>query len=209
MSQGLVMSQSFELSCSLAQFIGEGSGDIPIYSLHRLRRLVKTIPMPVSPELQTMFLRAAIEANTDYRAESGNDWYCLTSSYLVTALETLETRLRDINDIAVSTQAKQLRPLLEKALETARIKCIHSIRDWFETNYESLLYRTDGSVPWPVVMRLRKDLRAWSWGATDPFGQSIGDMVMEVAEEQGLRCEDPESAWKAMGGKIKEKPQAE
>ncbi len=202
MSQGLHLLQSLKHSLSLNQFIGERSGDIPVYSLHRIRTCVASSPLPVSAEVQVMFLREVIIANNTYREESGNDWYCLTSINLVSALEGLEARLKEVNDLALETLPKGVKDVVERVLTNARIKCIHDIRDWFEANYDDLLYNMKGSIPWPIVQRLRRSLRAWSFGIVDPFGQDIEDMVIEVAKEQGHHCDDAESAWKAMGGKI-------
>mgnify|MGYP000231632582 CR=1 FL=1 len=205
MSQGLCLTQSLDQSLTLTQFIGERSGDIPVYSLHRIRSHVASTPLPVNVQVQTMFLCEVIAANNVYREESGNDWYCLTSINLVTALEELEAKLRKINDLAIKSQSKDVRPVLQKVFSRARTKCIHDIRDWFDSNHDSLLYNMKGSIPWPIVQRLRRSLKAWSFGITDPFGQDIEDMVIEVAEEQGHHYNDAESAWKAMGGKILKK----
>jgi hypothetical protein len=45
-------------------------------------------------------------------------------------------------------------------------------------------------------------LGEWILGACNTFSQSIEDMVLEVAAQEGIKAESAEEAWKRMGGKI-------
>ncbi len=59
-----------------------------------------------------------------------------------------------------------------------------------------------GNIPWFVIKKLRASLALWVVGTANPFGQDIGDFILEVAEEAGIDADAPEDAWEEMGGKV-------
>lgn len=188
----------------LREQIGETSGDIPLYSLHRIKRLLKMQPIRVSAELQTLLMRNLIAANQGYKEESGNDWSCLTSQNLVDAIDTTDHQIaRNIDHI--DDIPKELAAAKEKLFakfHEARKESIRTIQQWFETNFDNLLYNMDGKIPWPVVLRLRRNLGVWIATATNPFGEYIEDMILGVANQNGVAAEDAEDAWEKMGGTV-------
>jgi hypothetical protein len=183
---------------------GETSGEIPMYSLHRIKRMMRRQPIAISPELLGLLLQNLISANADYKDASGNDWNCLTSENLVDAIEaTNEMVEQGINGIKdIPKELAQMRDQLLAKLHRGRVANIKLIQKWFERNFDSLLYDMKSKIPWAVVCRLRRDLGYWIATKVNPFGKNIEEMVLEVAKEAGVVADDPEEAWEKMGGKI-------
>lgn len=206
MKMSLGLSQSLELSLelSLSQSLGESSGDIPLYSLHKMQRLLRRTPPSISPELLQVLMRSIIRENKGYKEESGNDWSCLTSTNLIDAITATELAIDEtisnINSIPSEQKdfafvVKEL--LTKKADETKTI-----IRTWFSDRTEQLEYDMNGQIPWPIVQRLRRGLSVWISGVVNPFQQSIEEMVLDTAKEQGIDADNAEDAWVQMGGTI-------
>jgi|GEM_PF-1857772 len=201
----LSLTQTTTLSQKLAQSFGETSGDIPVYSLHKIARLLRQKPVSVSTELQVILKRSLIVANAGYKEASGNDWNCLTSNNLISAIEETETEVITITDSGIASIPKELiayRRAAKKLMDQKRGVSMTAIKEWFKNNYEALLYDMSGKVPWPVVQRLRRNLGLWILGTANPFDQGIEEMVCEVAAEAGLPADDAEDAWEAMGGTL-------
>ena len=199
------LSQGLECSQSLVQTFGENGGDIPIYSLHRISGLLARKPIGISRDVSRFLKRAIVEANKEYKTQSGNDWNCLTSLNLTSAIESVEAQIAEINDIAIKSLPHELADhakILEAFFAKKRSECVVQIRDWFVKNHDDLLYNMDGKVPWAIVQRLRAKLGMWIMGIDNPFEQNIEEMILEVAKEQKIITDDAEDAWKAMGGKI-------
>ncbi|MDP3954377.1 MAG: hypothetical protein Q8Q06_03085 [bacterium] len=189
----------------LRQSMFEASGDVPLYSLHRIRGMLKRQPMDISPELRVILFRNLILANAEYKEESGNDWNCLTSNNLVDAIGATDENLRQSIEDGVKDiprELSQLRDEILPRLHDGRAVNISLIQRWFESNFENLLYDMRGTIPWAVVCRLRRDLGYWIATNTNPFGKEIEKVVMEVAGEEGIVADNPEDAWEKMGGKI-------
>jgi hypothetical protein len=206
MTLGLALGQHLAIRHHLVlrESIGETSGDIPLYSLHRIRALLEKQPISVSGELAILLMRALIAANREYKTESGNDWNCLTSQNLVDAIEATDREIAGtidrINDIP-----RELAGIKEKIfakLHEARKKKIRIMQEWFETHFQELLYDIDGKIPWAVVCRLRRNLGAWIANAANPFGEKIEDMILDVAREEGIAAGNAEDAWESMGGTV-------
>lgn len=199
------LSQQLASIQTLSQVFGDSSGDIPVYSLHRISRLLRTKPMAVSPQLGLLIKRSLISANQIYKEESGNDWSCLTSSNLVEVINELENEIKVINEAGVASIPKEFRVQIKVSREffdKKRAECIIVVKKWFEENYNALLYDMNGKIPWPVIQRLRRNLGVWILGVTNPFDQDIGEMICEVATDAGITTDNPEDAWEAMGGKL-------
>ena len=205
LSFGFRQEQRLTQSLSLSQSLGETSGDIPVYSLHKIVRLLERNPLDISAELRAMLDRALVTANRTYRRESGNAWNCLTSSNLVAAIESVNSEVGRLNALATSnlpaayaSRAAAISALLAKK----RSECIALMKGWFEANYNDLLYDMSGKIPWAVVQKLRRSLGLWVVGATSPFVQDIGEMILEVAREKHVSADNPEDAWEALGGTL-------
>lgn len=193
----------------LSESFGEHSGDIPIYSLHKItKKLCKLEKIGISKDLQCILTRKILVANNKYKEESGNDWSCLTSQNLADAITwTHEDGICMIDNIVIS-QPEEVRAIVcELVLELKQEleKNIVIIRDWFVINHEDLLYDTSRKVPWVVVRRLRKDLSRFIVGSFNPFDEDIGEWINTIASEEGIKSSNPEDAWVKMGGKLSKK----
>ena len=197
-------SQRLEQTMDLRQMVGETSGDIPLYSLHRITTILRKKVIQVPSGVLTVLQRALIAANAVYRQDSGNNWNCLTSHNLVSTIEHVNTQL-----MLVMTGKRLKRPEDPESddeflaiLNQKREEYIRKIQLWFEENYEQLLYNIGGKIAWPIIMCLQKGLTSWIAGVINPFAEDIEAMVLMVAKSEGIITEDPETAWEAMGGQI-------
>lgn len=206
MTLGCNLTQSLALAPKqvLRQSFGEKSGDIPLYSLHRINNLLKKQPPQIDRQLQVLLIQNLLEANQDYKSDSGNDWNCLTSQNLVDALEATDQQIENMIDGIqdIPKELARMRDLLLAKLHEGRAENVRLMKQWFETNFDALHYDMSGKIPWAVVLRLRRGLGQWITTACNPFDQPIEEMVLEVAEEAGISATDPEEAWKKMGGTI-------
>lgn len=203
------------LSCSIRQEIradqtlsmsfGETWGDIPVYSLHRIKNLLKRIGINLSAELQKQLVAKLFEANQKYRQDSGNKYNCLTSNNLVWAIEQVDAELTQVISIMHSEAVQQnalAADQLKAVLTQKKIETITVIGDWFSTNYEKLIYDMGGHIPWPILQGLQQSLMIWKIGHINPFAQNIEQMIVETATGQGIEADNAEDAWEAMGGKL-------
>jgi hypothetical protein len=190
-----------ELVQRLAHFFGDKSGDIPVYSLHRIKNMLRKNPINITGQLQKVLIEELLLQNKEYKQESGNDWSCLTSQNLVDAIEGIDKRIQCVIEQAQNCpdeMAKVVKAITEKLLETKDMD-VAKIKNWFFENYDDLLYACDGKIPWPIIRRLRSDLSLWIIRNVNPFEKDIEEMILEVA---GEKFETAEDAWVAMGGTI-------
>jgi hypothetical protein len=204
MANMLLLRMEQRLELTLCNYIGERSGDIPLFSLHRIKTLLRKKPIGIGSLLTKILTHELIKQNSIYKAESGNDWSCLTGLNCTNAIENVDNIISDQIEVAsnVATELRnQLAVIIQKmkSRQTAQIK---KIKAWFEANYYDLIYEQDKKIPWSVVQALRRNLAAWTVNSTNPFDEKIDDMVMEVAREQGISASTAEEAWIKMGGKI-------
>jgi len=188
----------------LREWIGETSGEIPVYSLHRIRGLLKRQPIPIDAQISRLLMGNLIAANLDYKLESGNDWSCLTSNNLVDAIEATDQAITETINL-IDDIPRELAGAKEKILgqlHAARQRTIRTIQTWFEVNFQELLYDMNGKIPWPIVLRLRRNLGIWIATAANPFKEDIEEMILGVAGETGIAAVDAEDAWQGMGGTV-------
>jgi len=206
LSHSLSLEQNLKLEISLSQSLGEHSGDIPIYSLHRIKNILKKSPPIISKELSTTLVRNLIEANLQYKEDSGNDWSCLTSNNLVYAIDCTSKDIESVIETGVQSCPKeyilQLKHLQEKLI-FEKDKTIETIQGWFYDNYDSLQYDMSGKIPFPIVCRLRSDLSRWITQRINPFDEDINQFVIDTAKESlGSKYDNAEDAWRDMGGEL-------
>lgn len=204
LSMSCGMFQRLEQKTALCQMIGETSGDIPLYSLHRITNVLRKKVIRVPRGVLTVLQRSLLAANAAYRQESGNKWNCLTSHNLVSAINHVNTQL-----LLAMTVKRLKRPEdpesdddFRAMLNQSREEYVRKIQSWFEENYEQLLYDTGGKIPWPIIRQLQQGLAVWIAGVVNPFSDSIEGMVLMVAKSEGIITDDPETAWEAMGGQV-------
>lgn len=207
----LAMSLSVQVKVTLTLSFGETVGDIPLYSLHRIKALLWDESPNLSRELHTALVGAIIRGNRKYREDSGRRWACLTSNNLAGALDEFDQGLaRTISKVeAMPDDYPAIKRAVLNRLQAQRQATVDSVKRWFDERSERLLYDMRGKVPWSVVTRLRRDLGRWVAGAADPFKADIGDTVLEIARQEGIHVDTAEDAWKRMGGTIFTKGQEE
>lgn len=198
------VTQEVRIEQKLKYSWGETAGDIPMYSLHRIRRMLQTQPIPLNPVLLRLLERHLVRANTEYQEKSGNNWSYLTTSDLISALEGLDDDIKEFTDGAVAEAQESGRAYekIQQVLNARRALAVQIVKRWFDEHGDNLVYNTRKNIPWAIVKRLRASLALWVVGTANPFGQSIDDFVLEVAKEVGIDSENSEDAWKEMGGKI-------
>ncbi len=118
----------------MAQRVGETSGDIPLYSLHRISNALRRHPPPLSPELLRMLSCRLIAANSEYREESGNNWNCLTPTNLIDALEELDGDIKNTIKKAttITRELSQAEERIKQALEARRKIAMQTAKEWFD-----------------------------------------------------------------------------
>lgn len=210
----MIMEMSLDSNCSLkqdsvlklSQSFGETSGDIPIYSLHKIKRWMKANPIRINHDLRMLLTKQLIAENRKYRAESGNQWNCLTSNNLVSAVNSIDQYLlKNINggSADLANHAEELAANLKERLLEKKNEVIKTIKKWFRNNYDLLHYGMDGKIPWAIVKRLQANLSVWILKNSNPFSQDINEMVLDVArEDKDYEGNDPEVAWELMGGTV-------
>ncbi len=188
---------------SLNAVFGESSGDIPLYSLHRIRFLLRKRPISVSLHITKLFLDSVIHANVQYKKETKKNWNCLTGNYFVFAIKHLDQLLEDmINSSADAANASDLQARVVATLHEQRAENIKVIKQWFSENHDELLYIMGKKIPWAVVQHLRASLNLWVLGRGNPFEEAVEDMVLDVARSQGINTDNAEEAWELMGGQL-------
>ena len=203
MSQSLRQSQTQEIT--LASWFGEKFGDIPLFSLHRIKSLLLRSPIAVKPRMQTLLVEKLFELNEIYKEESGNDWCCLTALNMTAAFERLDESILQGIDAALGSQPKELMgavAAMRPKLIASKDAGIEIIRKWFDANSEQLVYITDGKIPWAVVAKLRAGLSVWKIKQASVFDLNIDDAILQIAAERNINEGDPIKAWKKMGGRV-------
>lgn len=203
LSQGICMVQG--ISHKLTQSIGEFLGDIPLYSLHRIKSLMRKKKIGISKESEALLRRHLLVANEKYKTESGNNWSCLTSINLIEAIESLNKELKETVDSVLIGQPAELLETVHKiisSLHRTREEHVSKIKQWFVDHGDKILYDTTSKIPWAVVRRLRLGLSHWAIGTANPFKEEIETAILQIAKDEGIEAEDSEEAWIKMGGQL-------
>ncbi|MFC1663355.1 hypothetical protein ACFL04_04315 [Patescibacteria group bacterium] len=213
LSFSTTLRQSLKQDLRLSVAWGETSGDIPLFSLHRIKNRLKKVPIPeMNGQINDLLVKLLLRANHEYREETGNRWNCLTAHNLDSALEKLSEALADAaNKIVARLDApadSDLAAQVRAKLDEARQAEMTTIRRWFNRNFDFLRYDLAGKIPWTVIRKLQANLAIWAAGQSNPFSQGIEDMVLEVARNNDITTDDPGQAWIKMGGKILNKSRA-
>lgn len=204
MSLGLILRQAIMQQHKLVLSFGETFGDIPTYSLHRIKNMMVKKQIGIGKELEQILIGCLLEANEKYKKDSGNDWSCLTSNNLTDAIEAMGNKVDEvINNVDnCPRETKIIMFAVKKKLIEKRDANIKLVSNWFFDNYDDLLYIKSGKIPWPIIKKLRAGLALWIGKAANPFREDIEKVILEVAKENGLKNRSADAAWKAMGGKL-------
>ena len=178
------------------EMLNNDYSDLP----EKLRPVIPT--MDVHEEVKRGLCRNLIKNNTTYREESGKNWYCITLGYLDLSVE--ETK-ESIEEIAMKSLLTVDNPQLRRVIKNKFSQAVGDqdkiMKTWFSRNYDDLLYKTDGTIPYPVVVRMRDKTSQWAIGNSNPFNQPIKEFIEEVARENGLNPDDYKSyeeIWKEL-----------
>lgn len=189
--------QTLRIDCLLSESFGETSGEIPVYSMYRIRSQLKKAPIALQKFCLQLLWNELVKANAAYQQATGNKWNCLTSNNLIAALEKFDDVLSDM--IYKRKRLVEEENLLIEAKNIAG----KIIKDWFENNFTNLLYDMNKSIPWPILCRLRQGLHDYIIKSYNPFSISLEAMIVDVAKEKGYENDGSvEDLWKKMGGKI-------
>ena len=153
-----------DMKPALAQMFGETSGQIPAYSLHKIKNLMEKSPIGLHANLEAVLVQHLFLQNRIYREQSGNSWNCLTSNNLIDAIEGVSAELEEVVVLTMKNLPKEQVKNDEAILGMFRdgaAKQVRLIQNWFYSNYDELHYTMDGKIPWAVVQRLQKGLGVW------------------------------------------------
>lgn len=179
-------------------------GEVELLSLHRIRSRIPTLD--VHPVTRGYLVGELMEENRQYREDAGHNRYCITPDHLDSAVETTMGYLRDNTAAALASMRDplqatpadvilRLEEITSQALETQDKK----MREWFVDNYDSLIYDTNGNIPFAVVMALRGQLQAWAFQRINPFTNPMTDVIEGIVKGKGLdpeKFEDHMDMWK-------------
>jgi len=197
------MTQRLTQGIKLSLPLGETYADLPLVSLHRVRGRIHTLG--TSQGVKNDLIEQLVNQNSIYREDTGRKWNCITAGGLDTAVYDLEANLKkSVNVGLVSVEDTLTRPdyqLLKEVLMQKVEQQYFTVKSWFAHNVDILEYDTNGSIPWPIVQRLRRQLGVWVVERTNPFDISIADVIDDVATEAGInpkKYDDAREIWDAL-----------
>lgn len=205
MSMGLRQMQTCSLRPELKQIVVlhyRDAGDLELLSLHRIRHRIDSLS--VHPDVRKKLVLELMRENQSYREANDKEWYCVTPNALDRATAVTKGYLEDITRSGVMVQDNErIKAVLWKVLSGKINEQDRTIRQWFMDNYDSLIYDTNGKIPYPIVMGMRGQLSKWAIGQTNPFSQPIGEFIEETARSVGLDPEaydGPDEIWEKLKG---------
>jgi len=205
----LSLSQKYE--CRLyhkqALQLPERVGEIPLFSLHKIKSATRKGITPLGKDTLSLFLRILISQNIKYKNELKRDWNCVTADHIVKTIDLLDNELKKaINGLIPKEKSSLTGPDKEILVSLIASKNIikRTLKEWFDKNFDFLLYDTSSSIPWAIVQELRTRLNIWVFKNTNLFGDEIEEVIFNVAQKQGVKTDgiSAEDAWKAMGGRL-------
>lgn len=165
--------------------LSQGIGELELFSLHRIRH--KIPGLDVHAGVRGKLIEELIRENQEYQQMYKNKKLCVpvlgvnnaidvTTNFLIDySLEALDT----IKDSEVRLVVKdRMYPAIK--IQEARMKT------WFADNFDDLLYDTQGKIPFPVVLAMRKRFGEWAKGQDVNFHQPVIELLEEVASSVGL-----------------------
>ncbi len=159
----------------------ESSGDLELFSLHRIRNKIKTLS--IHPEVRRKLIEELIKENIRYRRNSGNNWMCITPQSLDNVVDNLRNYLQEKTNLGLVTlENTEVRKALEAVMARQADNQVGVIRSWFSDNYNNLLYDMQGTskIPFPIVRKMREQLSQWAIQNTNPFSQPIDALIEET-----------------------------
>jgi hypothetical protein len=203
MNMGLRQTQTCSMRPELKMILTpqyEDVGDLELLSLHRIRHRIKTLS--AHPDVREKLVLELMRENRRYRETSGKQWYCITPNALDRAMTETRAHIEGITREGISAQdSERIKAALRKVLLGKIDEQDRTIRQWFVDNYDALIYNTQGNIPYPIIQRMRGHLSRWAVEQTNPFDQSIEELVEETVRYVGLDPElyrDHEEMWESL-----------
>jgi hypothetical protein len=183
---GLHQSQSLELrQAQILELPYDRVGDVELFSLHRIKGRIKTLD--VHPLTRGKLVRRLLEENSDYRERHHCRKFCVTFGGLETSFEDTIEYLREQAKLGLTTVDNSgLREILgariRELIDAQGVK----IRQWFEDNYDELIYDQSAQIPFPIIVQMRKRFSAWALGNIGISSESIYPLIEKAAREVGI-----------------------
>lgn len=205
----LSLSQKHECNLRQKQALEfpERVGEIPLFSLHKIKTMSKNGIYPLPKDVVCAFFKIIIAKNARYKEEIKRDWNCITPNHVIEAITLFDTNFRKSIKTIIPKKMDELTEPDKELMRSliARKNVITKVlKEWFEKNFDFLLYDTSSNIPWAIVQELRMRLNVWVFKNTNSFGDEIEGMIFNIAKKQGVSTDgiSAEDAWKAMGGKL-------
>ena len=180
------------LSCGLEQRLRlimtmeyNNPGELELFSLHRIKNRINS--MKIHPKVKEKLRGELIRENSEYRANSDNNWMCITPTSLDRAVDKTIDYLVGQTSLGLATvDDTKIREALERVMSRQVEDQSNVIKKWFVDNYENILYNMNGKIPFPIVRKMREQLSQWAIQHTNPFMQPIEELIEETATSLGL-----------------------
>jgi len=178
----------------------EVSGELALFSLHRIRHRIPT--MKVHDKVKDKLIAELVKENSKYRKETKKNWFCITPYGLDTSVDRTEDYLVGQVNLGLATlDDPKVRQAFQNVMTRQAENQVGVIKGWFSDNYDALLYDMNGKIPFPIVRKMREKLAQWAIEKTNPFQQSLTDLIEESVVSLGLNPKSYESAeemWKEL-----------
>lgn len=167
-------------------------GDIELFSLHRIKNRI--ISLDVHPLTRGKLVRRLLGENRDYRERMHCQKLCVTFGGLEASFDDTIEYLREQVKLGLGTlDDKALREVLGARMEELVDRQQTKIRRWFRDNYDNLIYDQSSTIPFPIIIRMRRRFSAWALGNSGVSSESIYDVIEEAAKEVGINPDSYES----------------
>ncbi len=159
------------------------TGEIELISLHKVKHRIASLG--VNNELKGYLVDQLLKENEAYRVQSKSQKYCLTPDGIDNATYNTRIFLEDQFSVVKHDFGDlEAMALFESSVLPAIETNVSIIKHWFADNYDNLFYDTNGSIPWPIVQRMRGEFVSWAEGKST-FDTPIIEIIEEVATDKG------------------------
>ncbi len=190
-SLGCSLKQDIELKVEIAMPY-ETIGDLELLSLHRIKNRIHSLGS--DSLVRKKLIGELIRVNEEYKKETGNNWMCITPSGLDEAVLGTTEYLSSQMELGISTLDDQnYKAIFKKVLGEKLDGEVNIMKNWFVKNYDNILYKVDGKIPYSVVLKMRERFSTWALNNTNPFSEPIGELIEEVALSSGINSNDYDS----------------
>src|SRR3989338_5784223 len=151
-----MQTQTMSLRLGLYQLQLQTIGEIPLFSLHKIRRVWARKHPAIGDPLSRIFLDFVFSYNEKFKKKTGKDWNCVTLDGMRFSVSDTAEMLEKM----IFENSKGL-SISEKELLGMKNAQVGLISEWFEENYNMILYSTGSKLPWVFVLYLKGKLSQW------------------------------------------------